>query len=251
MLGRLIARNRWAWAAFGKHPSARDYFQISAQFPLAQAFSQWVENGFGRLPETIRRNGICSWRFWSRGLKKGSLLCGLAKSSGDGVGRPYPLVLLGEGQLDKWEKNWNLLPFVLAQAWDKMEYSASRRMEDLSSLESDLQRMDAPAADWNKTLHAISHELNDQQTLSIQKMIMAEIKAKARTLDTEQRLIIPLDQLVQGDSLQMAGAWHQALKTHLLGTPSTVFMGGSLKRAFLVLFQRPLIAEDFIELWSI
>ena len=132
-----------------------------------------------------------------------------------------------------------------------MEYSASRRMEDLSYLETDLQRMNAPAAEWKKTLHAISQKPDDQQTLSIQKMIMAEIKAKARTLETEQRLIIPLDLMAQGDSLQMAGAWHQALKTHLLGTPSTVFMGGSLESAFLVLFLRPLVADDFIDLWSI
>lgn len=251
MLGRLIAPNRWAWGAFGKHPSARDYFQIRTQFPLAQAFSQWVDNGFGRLPEEIRRNGMCSWRFWSKGLKKSSLLCGLAKSSGDGVGRPYPLVLLGEGRLEKWEKNWNLLPFVLSPAWDRMEYSASRRMECIGSLESDLQRMDAPAAEWKSTLHSLSHDSDDQETLSLQKVIMAEIMAKARTLETEQRLIIPLDQRLHCDSLQMAGAWHQALKTHLLGTPNTVFMGGSLEKAFLVLFLRPLVADDFIDLWSI
>jgi hypothetical protein len=49
----------------------------------------------------------------------------------------------------------------------------------------------------------------------------------------------------------MAGAWHQALKTYLPDTPSTVFMGGSLENTFLVLFQRPLAVDDFIGLWSV
>jgi hypothetical protein len=34
------------------------------------------------------------------------------------------------------------------------------------------------------------------------------------------------------DALQMAGAWHHALKSHFSGSPSTVFMGGSLDKTF-------------------
>lgn len=250
MLGRLIGRRRWSWAAFGKHPAARDYFQICLQNPLAQAFAQWVDNGFGRVPETTRRNGTCSWRFWSRGLKKNTLVCGLGKSSGDGVGRPYPLMLLGEGCLDRWEKHWNLLPFVLAPAWDKMEYSASRRMEHISQLEADLHRMQTPTPGWKETMKAIAHDLGEQETLPLHKIIMAEIQAKARTLRTEQQLVIPLDPLGQGESLQMAGAWHYALQAHFPGTPSTVFMGGSQQKSQIVFYNRPLAASDFVELWS-
>ena len=250
MLGKIIGRPRWAWAAFGKHPAARDYFQINTQLPLAQAFSQWVETGFDRLPEAIRRNGVYSWRFWSRGLRKGSLLCGLGKSSGDGVGRPYPLVLLGEGRLDRWEKNWNLLPFVLSPAWDKMEYAASRRLEDVGQLEADLQRMENPFPSWKQTLRR-APDLDSRQAEPIHKLVMEQIQTKARTLETEQKLTISLDQTALGDSLQMAGAWHQALKAQLPVIPSTVFMGGSLEKAFLILFLRPLMAEDFIELWTV
>ncbi len=250
MLGNLIGRRPWSWAAFGKHPSARDYFQIKLEKPLAQAFSQWVENGFGRLPETVRRNGVYSWRFWSRGLKKGSLVCGLGKSSGDGVGRPYPLVLIGEGQLERWEKNWSLLPFVLAPVWDKMEYTASRRLEDIGQLEADLQRMENPIPSWKETLRMFPNP-ESPQAESIHKLVMEQIQTKARTLETEHKLTIPLDQDVLGDSLQMAGAWHQALRTQLALMPSTVFMGGSLEKAYLVLFLRPLVADDFIELWSV
>ena len=251
MLGKIIGRHRWSWAAFGKHPSAKDYFQICLQNPLAQAFAQWVENGFGRVPEAIRRNGNYSWRFWSRGLKKNTLVCGLGKSSGDGVGRPYPLMLLGEGHLDRWEKHWNLLPFVLAAAWDKMEYAAARRMAHISELEADLQRMQTPTPGWKEAVKSLAPDLAELEAQPVHKIIMAEIQAKARTLESEQKLVIPLDQPEQGESQQMAGAWHQALKTHYPGIPSTVFMGGSPEKSFIVFFNRPLAADDFVDLWAI
>jgi hypothetical protein len=34
MLGKIIGDNRWSWAAFGKHPSAQDYFQINLLHPI-------------------------------------------------------------------------------------------------------------------------------------------------------------------------------------------------------------------------
>jgi len=251
MLGKLMGWGRWSWAAFGKHPAARDYFQINLQRPLAQAFAQWVEDGFARIPETTRRNGIYSWRFWSRGLKKNIMVCGLGKSSGDGVGRPYPMMLLGEGNLDRWEPHWNLLPFVLAATWNKMEYTAARRLEHISHLEADLQRMETPAPGWKASLRMVSCDLSAREIEPINKIIMSEIREKARTLQTELKLIIPLDAGHQGEPFQMAGAWHQALKSHYSGTPNTVFMGGSPEKSFLVLYSRPLVADDFVELWSL
>jgi type VI secretion system protein VasJ len=251
MLGKLIGRPQWSWTAFGKHPSARDYFQISLDRPLAQAFAQWIESGFDKTPESVRRNGICSWRFWSRGMKKGALVCGLGKSSGDGVGRPYPLMLLGEGGLDGWEKNWHLLPFVLAPVWDKMEYAASRRMDHLSRLEANLQRMEPPRSTWRKTFHEHADALAQIDGPELKKMIMAEVQTKARILESEQKLMISLGQSGSDDPHLLAGAWHQALKAHLGVVPSTVFMGGNLNQLMLVVYCRPLVADDFAELWSV
>ncbi|BBO81519.1 type VI secretion system-associated protein TagF [Desulfosarcina ovata] len=250
MLGRIIGWRQWSWSAFGKHPSARDYFQIQMTSPLAKAFGEWVGTGFGRLSEEIRRNGVYSWRFWSRGVKKGMLICGLAKSSADAIGRPYPLILLGEGPLNRWEQNWQLLPFVLSPMWEKMEYMASRRIAGIGELEADLERMDTPIAAWQKILTEKAEDGHGQDKEPVNKIIMDNLQEKAGMLEAQLKLAVSLDQGGQTDPLVMSGAWHQALKSHLKGTPNTVFMGGSLERAFAVFFSRPLMVDDFTDLWS-
>jgi type VI secretion system protein VasJ len=242
MLGGLIGPKRWSWGAFGKHPAARDYFQVGTHSPLARAFARWVQNGFAGIPETVRRNGIYSWRFWSRGLKKGSLICGLSKSSGDGVGRPYPLMIMGEGTLSHWEKNWHLLPRALAPAWHRMEYSAVRRMADIGQLEADLARMETPAPAWKEA---------SQATKTISGAVADAAREKAAVLQTEQKIVVPLDDAEPGGALQTAGIWHLALKNYLSAAPGTVFMGGGLERPFLAVFNRPLEAADFAALWTL
>ena len=46
MLEGLRSERRWQWAAYGKHPAARDYFKVGQGFPLVDSFSGWVENGY-------------------------------------------------------------------------------------------------------------------------------------------------------------------------------------------------------------
>lgn len=250
MLGRLIGRQRWSWAAFGKHPATKDYFQIQLATPLAQAFSRWVETGFGRMSEDDRRHRVCSWRFWSRGLKKGALLGGLGRSSADGIGRPYPLMLLGEGTLGGWEENWHLLPFLLAPMWDRLEYAATRRALEINQLAEDLERMVAPKPEWKNLFNTAAADSMDA-CLPVHKLLLSEMKVKARTLAEEQKLIIPLDGTCGIDPMQMAGAWHQGLKPCFAEPPSTVFMGGGPDQSFLVFYTRPLVADDFTELWTL
>ena len=250
MLGKLKPWNRWTWSAFGKHPAARDYFQIRLQGPLARAFAQWVEEGFGQLAESSGRNGIYAWRFWSRGLKKGTLACGIGKNSGDGIGRAYPLMLLGEGHLDGWMRHWHLLPFVLAGTWDRMEYTASKRMTDIRMLEAQLLRIPAPQPHWKDMAKAVDRELHDRQTQSMAAIITAEVKQKASALTRERKLGICLDADRRAEPMLTAGAWHETLAEHLDGPPNTVFLGGNLERPMIVFFNRPLAAEDFVELWS-
>ena len=45
--------------------------------------------------------------------------------------------------------------------------------------------------------------------------------------------------------------WHMALKERSSVTPNAIFMGGNLDKTYLVLFNRPLREDDFIQLWSL
>lgn len=251
MLGKIMGLSRWSWAAFGKHPAARDYFQINLASPLVVAFSQWVENGFNRVPEDQKRTRVCSWRFWSRGQKKGTLLCGLGKSSSDSIGRPYPMMVLGEGTMAQWEKYWHLLPFGLGPTWDRMEYVATRHQPDLQQLENEINYLAKPWDDWEGIRNRRrQHEDMDNLNLS-KKIIMSDISEKARSLESEQKLMISLNGETADDPFQMAGAWHLGINRQFSGIPSTVFMGGTTENTYLVLFSRPLSSEDFLSLWTV
>src|SRR5512145_774650 len=102
----------WMWAAYGKHPAIKDYFRVGQDFPLLRVFVSWVENGYKQFtPErdTAMQN---SWHFWARGAASDSIVCGLVKDSSDGIGRNYPLLIIGTGPLREWAENWDLLPLA-------------------------------------------------------------------------------------------------------------------------------------------
>jgi type VI secretion system ImpM family protein len=251
MLGKIIGRRPWSWTAFGKHPSIRDYFQFRLEQPLAIAFAKWIENGFARLDESTRRSAGCSWRFWSRGMKKGGLVCGLGKSSADGIGRPYPLILIGEGSLEGWEKHWHLLPFLLAPVWARLEYAAARRLDSIDQLEADLARMETPLPEWKKIVCQAPEDDGRDAFDPVKKIILSRIPEKSQMLNNENKLLVPLDAVEDGDPLQMAGAWHQGLKHCCNGPPNTVFMGGHPQKPHVVFYTRPLSVDDFVDLWSL
>lgn len=248
MLGRLMGWDRWTWSVFGKHPSARDYFETNLASPMVRAFARWVDDGFNKVAPAKRRERIMAWRFWSRGGNKRSLICGLVKSSGDGIGRSYPLVLMGQGRLYDWEPHWHLLPFALDATWGKLEYLAARRIDQIGRLEDDLRRMPTPAADW-KQLHTDAAIGPPSQKIG--DPAMEDIQDRMCTMLLEEKLTIPLRQKGQQDQLQVAGAWNRALKDQCRAAPSTVFIGGSLETTVAIFFNRPLIADDFAELWSV
>ena len=124
-------------------------------------------------------------------------------------------------------------------------------MDHLSLLEASLQRMEPPQSAWRKTFHEHADVLAQIDGQELKKIIMAEVQTKARILESEQKLMISLGQPSSDDPYLLAGAWHQALKAHLGVVPSTVFMGGSLNQLMLVVYCRPLVADDFAELWSV
>ena len=253
MLGLGKPKNIWNWAACGKHPVARDYFRIHSGTPLFVAFENWIEQGFEILSkQEISGHHFYSWRFWAKGIKMGNLIFGIARDNSDSIGRPYPLLIMGDGFLDGWEEHWDLLPHAFERAWDQMEYISSRRFNDFKELEKEVYAIKNPRQDWLewKSKNANSNKpesLRDPLTISIAH---GEIKKKVGHLSKKMEVHIPLDNQAIGDPSDMAALWCSLLKSHSSGAPSAVFMGGISEKNFLVVFNRSLNAKDFIQLWS-
>jgi len=244
------SRQPWNWGAYGKHPVGRDYFRVGPDDPFLQAFSDWVEGGYRKLnPERGSNTLFCSWRFWARGPKKGSLVCGVGRDSSDSIGRPYPFLILGTGTLKGWEDNWDLLPDVCVGTWTQMEYMSAKRFSDFEQFESEVRHIKPPEAEWSKLKSKEEGKAgaSSQNSLSLNDR---DVEEMITSLSQDKALFIPLDSGPSGDPHFLAGLWHSLLKSRINDIPSTVFMGGSSEGTFLAVFKRALAPADFVRLWS-
>jgi type VI secretion system protein ImpM len=252
MLGIGKVKNTWDWAACGKHPVARDYLRMGITTSLLAAFESWFEKGYQILRNQKSIQGVNSWRFWAKGLKRGNLICGVGKDSSDSIGRQYPLLIMGDGFLEGWEEDWSLLHHVFEKTWNQIEHISSRRYDNLKDLEKEVFTIENPGHYWlelkskNRNLTKTESSVN---ALTI-SMSHDEIREKIRHLSQNLEVHILLDNPTIENSSDMAGLWCSLLKSHSSGVPNAVFMGGNPDKYFLVLFNRSLNTNDFIQLWS-
>jgi type VI secretion system protein VasJ len=250
MLGAMKTNRNWKWAAFGKHPVAGDYFNIRTDDPFFQAFSGWLENGYRQISET-RKNAkeLYSWRFWAKGHQKDYLICGLGRDSFDRIGRPYPLVIIGSGILSDWQSHLVSLPFALEKTWIQMEYLATKRYMDFSQMETDVQRLPAPNADWpehqgeQRQRWEKWHENGGPDRETISKTTLEQ----SETAD----LLASFDANSCADVIAAAGFWHLSLQESHGSIPNVVFLGGIPTASYIAIYRRPLAVPDFIRLWSV
>ena len=235
MLGSIKPGQPWVWGAKGKHPIAKDYVAIGNQSPLFQAFANWVDSGYAKTePNRFKQY---SWRFWARGLKKGELVCGLLRDSHDSYGRPYPFLVMGTGNLAGWEEKWEMLPYALEEIWSGLEYFSTRKAVDYSALERELQRMAHPVM---KEHPDIPQELLSQAIAHVQKTNPGQ----------RAELAVSIDSPASADPADTIALWHLSLKASVAWFPNAVFVGGTPQETILAAYQRSLIAEDFVQLWS-
>jgi len=250
-IGRTRAGGNWHWAACGKHPLAADYFRLNVTTPLQQAFESWVAEGFAALPEKAgAHHEICSWRFWSKGGKKGCLACGLLKASSDRMGRPYPLLMVGEGYIGGWEEKWAHLPHFLKAGWHQMEDIASRRFDDLSGFEKALRSLKSSLHEWpaefrNKA--ATGEGLAPEAVAAGGGINFAALEPPGDA----GRWMIKLDQRHLADEDTAPQRLGGQLAKQGVVLPNALFIGGSPKQQFLVVFNRSLQTRDFVHLWSV
>ncbi len=255
MLGSVKTTNSWYWAAYGKHPVAKDFFSIGHNLPLLKSLSDWVEHGYTKLITlNSTSNSNCSWRFWMRGGRKGSLVCGLIKDSSDGFGRPYPLLIVGTGVLKNWENQWDLLPFACEQTWTQMEYISVQNYNDVSRFEVEIQNVRPPAPEWSEFKEKRESFLklivssDDNNNLS---QYIGDVKNRVSGLSKKSESFICLDEGPFLDKTILLNYWYFYLKQHIKTIPNIIFMGGPLEKSYMALFKRPLSPADFVDLSSL
>lgn len=254
MLGPIKSNNNWHWAAYGKHPVAKDFFRVGHNLSLFKGLSDWVQNGYTKL---IKLNSFSkinsSWRFWMRGGRKGSLVCGLIKDSSDGLGRPYPLLIMGYGDLGSWENQWDLLPFAFEQTWSQMEYISVKNYNDISKFEVEIQNVRTPIPGWPE----FKAKRDDSLKLIISSNdnglsnYINDMKNQALNLSKKTECFICLDDKTSLDKSILLSFWCFHLKLHIKTMPNIMFVGGSLEKSYMALFNRPLILADYVCLSSV
>jgi len=254
VLGSIKAKFNWEWTAYGKHPAASDYFQVGGGDPIIKAFFGWLEMGYQKLLSTkAERKQIHSWRFWSQGMKKDTIACGVCRDSNDSLGRPYPLMVMGAGALPEWKDHWDLLPAVFDSVWAQIEYVIARQVRELDQLEGDLKRITMPSP------HGSGYDRERPNTgtpdmSSRERSFSPSGNGFEKAVDallTHGEFCVCLDNNESGDFLRPVIAWSRALKASGNIMPSSIFMGGLPERSYLAVFQRSLNANDFVGLWYI
>ena len=240
MLGALRNKTNWEWAAFGKHPVAKDFFRLGANLPILDAFSGWLEAGYASL---VKKG--------AKGVRPDHILSGLLRGSSDSIGRLFPLMIIGSGTMKGWEKSWDLLPFAFDNAWNRMEYMASRPYRDINDLKDDLALLSAPSSKW-KVLSKEREKLRrnfkwDKAfgfTLSNGKSMEDEIKS----ISVMDNVMFSLDYGYFNNHFAKVGFWHFAIKSVKKNIPNAVFMGGLENKAYMAVYKRPLANDDFARL---
>jgi len=253
VLESLGSKNVWQWAACGKHPLAKDYFTLGRNDALLKVFANWVEEGYRNLSGRKElRSCQCSWRFWAR-QKGGALVCGLIRDSSDKIGRPYPLLVLGSGVVENWEKHWDLLPFACERTWNQMEYFASGIPRDIKYLEDELRRIREPSSQWDEFFvqrERLALPASHDGSQKVQKELRNLGRDKSELVESSE-FRLDLTQHSAGDPWVTVIFWHFVLKENSNSIPNAVFMGGGVNRSFLNVFRRPMAPADLVRLWDV
>jgi len=254
VLGPVKSKNRWTWAAWGKHPTARDYFRAGSNLPLTKAFSQWVENGYQLLgEERIRTNDFSSWRFWIKGSDKEILACGIGKDSSDSLGRSYPLLIMGTGLLEGWQDHWELLPFALEKTWRRIEHLSVHRFASINRFEDEILSIYPPSAEWSEFALKIRGSEENDSSIRDGWMLLDTPSLQNDTFGRAEQTayFVPLTGRSPDHPMTEICFLLFLLKMRLEDVPNAMFVGGLPEKSYLVVFTRPLASSDFVRLWSI
>jgi type VI secretion system protein VasJ len=246
--------SNWRFVAVGKHPVAKDFLKLGESIPQVNDLSAMMKTAYSTLMSRFNSApGFSSWRFWSKGSGKDSLICGIVRDSSDKMGRPYPFLIIGSGQLKDWEFQWDLLPFACENTWCQFEYLSTQNFEHIKKLEEELANIRPPTPHWaehsdrRRSLNRIGSPLDPFASF----LDLKKLKGQVAGLSDQKEYFVSLDRGPCHDKILPVSLWHHLFMVTLKSVPQTVFMGGTLDKAFLVAYSRTLKPEDAVQLWSV
>ena len=253
MLGSVAAPDGWKFAAFGKHPGAKDYIRLGSTTPILAGIADWVDKGYAGIEG--KKKGMAdaaSWRFWSKGFGTGSLVCGVVRDSVDRLGRPYPLLVLGTGSLREWEGQWDLLPYACLPVWQRIEYLGAQRYEEIGRFESAIRGLHPPAPEWADFSGRRDREVAAKEVRSGSAgPDDASVRAGNDAVPGEPIRFLRLDGGLGRDPFPEAVGWQSRLRRDDGSAPNAVFFGGTISRAYLGVFRKALATPDFVRIWNV
>ncbi len=248
MLETLKPKSKWVWSAWGKHPLAKDYIQLGTLTSLGKAFAGWIAKGYKRLStDSGEPPPACAWRFWAKGDGRSTIVCGTIQTSSDGIGRPFPLLLMGNGSINGWQKHWHLLPAGLDSTWRRLEHLTSYQGKSIQSFEEALVTLAIPQPAWRELGERFASGLLTNESAAQLKPVNRE-KLLAGFVN-QQMIWEKLEEQGDANLLAQSVMIHDLIKRQTAAIPSLVFMGGVPGAAYLAFFQRSLRSADFVRLW--
>ena len=80
---------------------------------------------------------------------------------------------------------------------------------------------------------------------------LQEIERQLAPFPQKSELYVPLDQGLFPDPSAGIHYLHSFFRKEEKNIPQSLFMGGTLEKALLAVFKRPLHPADFVRLWSV
>ncbi len=238
MLGIDRRRLKLDIAACGKHPAFSDYIRVNTDLPLVNALASWVDAGMRSGGVDSKKNrGIHSFRFWTMGAHKQSLIVGIIKDSSDSLGRTYPLLIMGQAHMKDKNRFWHTVFDRFGQVFRAFEEMTAARYDRFNEFEKALSDVRFPELDIDSFFEP-----------PIFSNCLANWSVSSRL---DENLILPMPVFLENyQSLTNNSSEHKMGSTGI-EPPKAVFIGGLPEKPIIAIYQRPLRTGDFCRLFDL
>ena len=238
MLGMNRRRVKLDVAACGKHPAFIDYIRVNSALPLANALASWVDAGMkSGMPDFKKNRGIHSFRFWTRGPHKQTLIVGIVKDSSDSLGRTYPLLITGQVFMKDMYRQWRAVFDRFGQVFRAFEEMTAARYDRFREFETALSDVRFPEA-----------ENNTMNETSIFSDCLAAWSLKN---GPDDHLILPMPVFLEKYQSHFENGLNQGRDTTMTEPPKAIFIGGLPEKPVIAIYQRALRTSDFSRMFGL